>query len=219
VFARFLRFELLPRLKRIKHEKLYLPDKGLVKSFPSFAGVLARPIRWDIVEKQYDEMVRHVVAVDEGTGPTESILRRFNSYNRTNPTYKAFTELGKALKTIFLCRYLSDHELRQEIHDGLNVVENWNSIIDFIFYGRKTELQTNDPELQELSVLCLQLLQNAIVLVNTVMVERVLENSGLMERMSDEDRRALTALFTLNVNPYGGFTLDLEKPSFLKEAA
>jgi TnpA family transposase len=30
-----------------------------------------------------------------------------------HPTYKAFAELGKAIKTIFLCQYLHREELRR----------------------------------------------------------------------------------------------------------
>ncbi len=217
-FCRLLGFELLPRLKRIKHEKLYLPDRGMVGNFPHLAGVLVRPIRWDLIERQYDDIVRHVVAVAENTGPADSILRRFNKYNRKHPTYKAFIELGKVLKTIFLCRYLSSPELRVEIHEGLNVVENWNSCVEFIFFGRKMEIHTNDPERQELAVLCLQLLQNALILVNTVMVERVLEDDEMLQRLEPDDRRAITPLFTSNVNPYGAFELDLDKASFLEAA-
>jgi TnpA family transposase len=209
----------MPRLKRIKHERLYLPGKGTAESFPNLAPVLDRPIRWDLIRAQYDDMVRHVVALAEDTGPVDSILRRFNSYNRTNPTYKAFVELGKAEKTIFLCRYLSSLPLRVEVHDALNVIENWNSCINFIFYGRKTEVQTNDPVLQELAVLCVHLLQNALILANTLMAERVMEEGRLLDRMEPEDLRALTPLFTSNVNPYGIFALDLSKPSFLGEVA
>jgi hypothetical protein len=49
--------KLMPRLKRIKHERLYLPDKELSGSFPNLAGALTRPLRWDVVEQQYDEML------------------------------------------------------------------------------------------------------------------------------------------------------------------
>jgi TnpA family transposase len=33
----------------------------------------------------------------------EAILKRFNSYNVTHPTYKALAELGKVEKTLYLC--------------------------------------------------------------------------------------------------------------------
>jgi TnpA family transposase len=47
-----------------------------------------------------------------------------------HPTYKAFAELGKAIKTIFLCQYLHREELRREINEGLNVIEQWNGAND-----------------------------------------------------------------------------------------
>jgi hypothetical protein len=40
---------LMPRLKRIKYERLYLPDKGMSGAFPNLAGVLSRPVRWDLI--------------------------------------------------------------------------------------------------------------------------------------------------------------------------
>jgi TnpA family transposase len=71
-----------------------------------------------------------------GTAEPEDILRRFTRNNVRHPTYKALAELGKARKTTFLCCYLHLLSLRREIHEGLNVVENWNSANDFILYGR-----------------------------------------------------------------------------------
>lgn len=215
-FCRLLGVKLMPRLKRIKYETLYLPEKGMGERLPNLAGVLARPIRWDLILQQYDDLVRHVVAVAEDTAPVDSILRRFNRYNRSNSTYRAFIELGKAEKTIFLSRYLPSANMQMEVHAGLNVVENWNSCNDFISFGRKADIPTNDPVAQELAVLCQHLLQNALILANTMMVERVLEEYELLDRMEPEDFRALTPLFTLNVNPYGDFELDLSKPSFLE---
>jgi TnpA family transposase len=56
----------------------------------------------------------------------------------SHPTYKAFAEVRKAEKTIFLCECL----VSLEVHEGLNVVENWNATNDFICYGRQGELAT-----------------------------------------------------------------------------
>ena len=66
-------------------------------------------------------------------------------------SYQALAELGKAVKTIFLCKYLHSVELRQEINAGLNVVENWNSANSFIFYGKGGEIATNRLSDQEFS--------------------------------------------------------------------
>jgi Tn3 transposase DDE domain len=57
---------------------------------------------------------------------------------------------SKAEKSIFLCDYLSSRETQHEVHEGLNVVENWNAINDFICYGRQGELATNSREQQEI---------------------------------------------------------------------
>jgi len=217
-FCRLLGIKLMPRLKRIKRERLYLPEKGMGERLPNLAGVCERPIRWNVIKEQYDEMVKHVIAVIEGTGPTDSILRRFNRYNSTHPTYKAFLEAGKAEKTIFLCRYLPNPLMRHEVFDGLNVIENWNSCNNFIFFGRKMIVQTNDPSIQELAILALHLLQNSLILVNTHMVERVIKDSHFLERMEPEDLKALTPLFTSHINPYGDFVLDFNKPSILEVA-
>jgi len=76
----------------------------------------------------------------------------------------------------------------------------------------------NSRAQQEISTLCLQLLQNCLMLINTLLVERTIEAHHLVGPFSEEDRRALTPLFYEHVNPYGVFALDLEQPSFLEAA-
>jgi TnpA family transposase len=210
---------LMPRLKRIKYERLYVPDKGMNADFPNLEGVLTRSIRWDLIEQQYDEMVKHTVALKTGSATPEAILKRFNSYNVTHPTYKALAELGKVEKTIFLCEYLSSLELRYEVQEGLNVVERWNGANDFICYGRQGIFATNSRASQEIITLSLQLLQNCLMLINTILVEQTIEKHQWLERLKAEDLRALTPLFYEHINPYGLFELDLERPSFLLKKA
>jgi hypothetical protein len=43
---------LMPRLKRIKYERLYLPEKGMTDAYPNLAGTLARPLRWEVGAQQ-----------------------------------------------------------------------------------------------------------------------------------------------------------------------
>jgi len=195
-FCRMLNFDLMPRLKNINRQKLYLAQPGDAKQLPYLDAVLTRPINWELIAQQYFEIVKYTTALRLGSAEPEAILRRFTKENSQHPTYKALIELGKAIKTIFLCQYLHSEELRREIHEGLNVVENWNSANAFIFYGKGGEVASNRLEDQELSVLALHLLQSCLVYVNTLMIQRVLEEPRWMRRLKAEDRRGLTPLFS-----------------------
>ena len=135
-----------------------------------------------------------------------------------HPTYKAFAELGKAVKTVFLCRYLQSEALRREVHEGLNVIENWNSANGFILFGKGGELASNRQEDQEVSMLALHLLQISMVYINTLMIQQVLTDQAWWERMQPDDLRALTPLIYAHINPYGRFDLDMQKRLHLMAA-
>lgn len=203
------KFDLLPRYKTIGNQTLYLPSDEFQVS--NINEITTRSINWQLIEEQYVEMIKYAVALKIGMCTAETVIRRFARSNYQHPTYKAFMELGKAVKTIFLCRYLSSIELRQQINAGLNVVENWNSANDFVFYGKSSEIKSNYRDDQEISMLCLHLLQTCIVYINTLLVEDLLQHSHWLNKLSKEDYRALTALFYLHINPYGTFELDFTK--------
>lgn len=120
-------------------------------------------------------------------------------------------QLGQAVKTIFLCRYLENESLRQEIHEALNVVERWNGVNDFIFYGRKGVISTNNFVNQELAILSLHILQGCLVYINTIMIQKILALPKWQNKLTTEDKRAITPLIHENVNPYGIFRLDMNK--------
>ncbi len=208
-FCNLLGFDLLPRLKGIASQKLYLPSTGDAEHYANLQPVLTRPIQWDLIAKQYDEIIKYTTALRVGSADPESILRRFTRGNIQHPTYAALAELGKAVKTIFLCRYIHSEDLRREIHEGLNVVENWNSANSFIFYGKGGEVASNQLEDQELSVLSLHLVQLCLVYVNTLMIQRIIADSGWLKRLKPEDLRALSPLIYAHINPYGRFDLDM----------
>jgi TnpA family transposase len=206
-----LGFELLPRLKAIHAQKLYRPEAGQPEAYPNLQPVLRRPINWELIRQQYDQMLKYATALRLGTAETEAILKRFTRNNLKHSTYQALAELGKAIKTIFLCRYLHSEALRREIQEGLNVIENWNGANNFILYGKGGEIASNDFENQEITMLALHLLQISLVYINTLMIQRILGEPNWTQRMTPEDLRALTPLIYTHVTPYGTFRLDMSK--------
>lgn len=108
--------------------------------------------------------------------------------------------------------------MRREIHEGLNVVENWNSANDFIFYGKGGEFASNRLDDQELTMLSLHLLQISMVYVNTLMIQEVLEKPHWANRLTEEDLRGLCPLIYGHVNPYGTFQLNMKKRLAIKKS-
>ena len=172
-FCHLLGFQLLPRLKGIGRQRLYRPEAGAPHAYPNLELVLSRPIDWELIRKYYDEIVKYATALRLGTA-AEAILSRFMRSGLKHPVFQALLELGKVRKTIFLCRYLHSEALRQEIEEGLNVIENWNSANDFIWYGKGGEIAVNNKEDQEIAILALHLLQICMVYINTLLVKKVL---------------------------------------------
>jgi len=214
-FCELLGFSLMPRLKAIASQKLYLPEARLDGQYSNIAPILnQKPINWDLISNQYDQMVKYASALQKGTASAESILNRFTRNNRQHPTYLALSELGRAVKTIFLCEYLASEELRREIHEALNVIENCNSTVEFIFFARNSELTSNQLANQEISILALHLLQVCLVYVNTLMIQDVLKEDKWIKGMEKEDLRALTPLIYQHITPYGSFDLDMNKRIF-----
>ena len=210
-FTHLLGFQLMPRLKGIHAQKLYLPSADQAALYPRLAPVLTRAIDWDLIRQQYDQMIKYATALRLGTAETEAILRRFTKGGVQHPTYAALAELGKAVKTIFLCRYLHLEAVRREVQEGLNVVENWNSANGFIHYGKGGEIASNRLDDQEVAALSLHLLQICLVYINTLMIQQVIDRDGWAERLTPEDLRALTPLIYNHVTPYGRFRLDMSE--------
>ena len=216
-FTHILGFRLLPRLKNIGSQRLYRPEEE--DAWPQLSRVLSRPIRWDLIAQQYDQMVKYATALRLGTADAEAIMRRFTRPGPQHPTYAALVELGRAVKTVFLADYLSSVDLRREIHEGLQVVEQWNSGNDYVYYGKDSELTGADRDSQQVSMLALHLLQAALVHINTLLLQHVLADPGWQSRLGEEDRRGLTPLFWSHVNPYGRFRLDMDTHLDLTPAA
>jgi TnpA family transposase len=67
-FCYLLGFDLLPRLKALAAQKLARPSPGPLDTYPHLQPILTRPINWELVQQQYDEMIKYTTALRLGTG-------------------------------------------------------------------------------------------------------------------------------------------------------
>lgn len=206
-----LDFDLLPRFKAINKQKICGVTSKDKKKYTNISLAIKGSIDWDIIKNNYNEIVKYMVALRIGLIEPSVLIKRFSKDNYDHPVYKALTQIGRANKSIFLCKYLSSEDLRVDINEGLNVVERLNNIMDFIFYGKLGEMKNNNADEQELSVLCLHLLQACMVYINTLIIQEILAQSHWQGKLTPEDYRALSPLFSGHINPYGLFPMDFNQ--------
>lgn len=78
-----------------------------------------------------------------------------------------------------------------------------------MFFARRGDMASNRHEDHEISMLALHLIQNCMVYINTLMIQKVLSQQHWQGRLTPRDYAALTPLIWEDVNPYGRFDLDM----------
>lgn len=162
-------------------------------------------------------MIQAAVGLKDRTASAEAILKRYNSYNRSHPTYRAWSKPARPRKPSSCVSIW--HPARCSMKSTMGS-RSWRTERDeppYLLWAAR-EFTTNSREEQEIRVLSLQLLQNCLMLINTILVERTVEQQKLWPRLKREDFRGLTPLFYNHINPYGTFSLDLTRRSFLDVA-
>lgn len=209
-FSELFGFDLLPHIKNINTQKLYCSSRNKKNEYSNLTDALAfESIKWNKIKSYYREVVKLAVALKLRTVEPDVLIKRLSADNKDNPLYQALMEIGKVSRTIFLCKYISSEALRMDIHEALNVVERVNGIMGFIFYGRLGEISTNNTNDQELSLLCLHLLQVCMVYINTILIQTTLSDPKWKSILKPDDMRALSPLFHGHINPYGLLSLDM----------
>lgn len=99
------------------------------------------------------------------------------------------------------------------------MVENSNSANDVVFFGKASEFASPEREGEGTSMLALHLLQSSLVYMNTLLLQRVLEDGHWLERLTDGRPGRADALFWTQVNPYRHERLEMDHRLDLEPAA
>lgn len=132
--AKLLRFDLCPQLRNLAERKLYLP-RGF-EAPDGIEDILAREVSIKPIRAGWEELLRLVASIHSGRVSANVALQRFGSAAQGDPLHRAAENLGKLLRTLFLCDYFSNEDFRREIHTILNRGESVHQLQRAVYYGK-----------------------------------------------------------------------------------
>ncbi|MEI6993574.1 Tn3 family transposase, partial [Klebsiella pneumoniae] len=172
VFAlmHLLGFRFAPRIRDLGDTKLYIP-KGDA-TYEALKPMIGGTLNIKHVRAHWDEILRMATSIKQGTATASLMLRKLGSYPRQNGLAVALRELGRIERTLFILDWLQSVELRRRVHAGLNKGEARNALARAVFFNRLGEIRDRSFEQQRYRASGLNLVTAAIVLWNTVYLER-----------------------------------------------
>ncbi|EPS5311080.1 Tn3-like element TnAs3 family transposase [Escherichia coli] len=172
VFAlmHLLGFRFAPRIRDLGDTKLYIP-KGDA-AYDALKPMIGGTLNIKHVRAHWDEILRLATSIKQGTVTASLMLRKLGSYPRQNGLAVALRELGRIERTLFILDWLQSVELRRRVHAGLNKGEARNALARAVFFNRLGEIRDRSFEQQRYRASGLNLVTAAIVLWNTVYLER-----------------------------------------------
>jgi TnpA family transposase len=195
VFAlmHLLGFRFAPRIRDLGETKLYIL-KGKT-AYDALKPMIGGPLNIKQIRLHWDAILRLAASIKQGTVTASLMLRKLGSYPRQNGLAVALRELGRIERTLFILDWLQNVELRRRVHAGLNKGEARNALARAIFFNRLGEIRDRSFEQQRYRASGLNLATAAIVLWNTVYLERAV--NALRKRRSDLDETLLEYLSPL----------------------
>ncbi len=176
VFAlcHLLGFRFAPRLRDIGDRKL-----GSIAAPSTYKGIenlMGRTIKTAAIEADWDDIVRIVASIKDGTVAPSVILRKLAAYKRQKRLDFALAELGRIERTLFTLDWLEQPELRRACQAGLNKGEARHTLAAAIYTNRQGRFTDRSLENQEFRASGLNLLIAAISYWNTVYLDRAAQH-------------------------------------------
>ena len=201
----------MPRIRDLKDQQLYRAQKAPDRSvdYGVFTPLLNKTADLDIVVEQWEAMMRVALSLKKRTAPAHVIVQRLTNSYPSDRLSKAFTNLGRILKTQYILRYLTQPDLRRTVQLQLNKGEYRHKLPRRIFFADQGEFTTGDYEEIMNKASCLSLVSNAILYWNTIKINDLVESLRQQgEDIDDETLSHISLLPYRHVLPNGTYFID-----------
>ena len=166
-----LGFRFAPRIRDLGEIKLFIP-KGAPGCDALKPMIASDRLNIKAIRVHWEEILRLATSIKQGTVTASLMIRKLASYPRRNGLAIALREVGRIERTLFILDWLQSVELRRRVHAGLNKGEARNALARAVFFNRLGEIRDRGFEQQRYRASGLNLVTAAIVLWNTVYIER-----------------------------------------------
>ncbi len=151
-----------------------------------------------------------ILSIQAGKILPSTLLRKLGSHSRQNKLNKAFRELGRVERTLFLLRYTSEADFRQSIRAETTKIESYNDFLDWIGFGG-TIVKSGDPVEQAKQIKYMDLVANTIMLHNVSDLTQVLNEMAVQGwELSKELLGRLSPYMREHLRRFGQYVLDMD---------
>jgi TnpA family transposase len=198
-----LGFRFAPRIRDLADTRIYTPNRDgndILK--PLIGGTL----NLKHLRAHWDELMRLAASIKQGTVTASLMLRKLGSYPRQNGLAIAAREFGRIERTLFILDWLQNPDLRRRSTAGLNKGEARHALAKAVFFYRLGEFRDRTFEQQRYRASGLNLLTAAIVLWNTVYLERATRAINAQHPIDGNLLQHLSPLGWEHINLTGDYT-------------
>jgi TnpA family transposase len=180
-----LGYRFAPRIKDLKDRKLYTIKKP--NNYPVLEPLIGDAVETAAITSQWTELIRLKASIEAGVVIPSVILRKLSAAGAGNALSRALRAVGRIERTLFTLQWLSEPDLRQRSHAGLNKGEASNALRRAVFFHRQGEIRDRTFENQGFRASGLSLITAAIVHWNTVYLHRAVQHARALGATISDD--------------------------------
>jgi TnpA family transposase len=210
--------QLMPRIRNWKDLKFYKPEKGA--RYKHIDRLFSDVVDWKLIRNHWKDLMQVAISIQQGRVASPMLLRKLSHDGRHNRLFTAARELGRVLRTVYLLRWISQKEMRQEVTATTNKIESYHAFTKWLDFGGDV-ITENDLNEQQKRVRYIDLVASAVILQKTVDMMRIMQDLHAEgEPFSAADAAFMSPYGTTGVKRFGNYHLDLKKTPepWLKEA-
>jgi TnpA family transposase len=210
--------QLMPRIRNWKDLKFYKADKAT--KYKHIDRLFSDVVDWKVIQNHWQDLMQVAISIQQGKVASPMLLRKLSHDGRHNRLFAAARELGRVLRTIYLLRWISQKEMRQEVTATTNKIESYHAFTKWLDFGGDV-ITENDLNEQQKRVRYIDLVASAVILQNTVDMMRIIQELYAEgEQIAVEDATYMSPYGTTGVKRFGNYFLDMKRPpeAWLKEA-